>query len=678
MHRSPRSLVRDRLKPLGPGVVIFLISALGAACSTVSEPAGPSAEAPPSDDPIVARYATSTITLVELDSAFVRAAGGRAAAADSSLSSYREFLDRYLNYRLKVRAAQDAGLDTVPSVRREIHDYRQQRARPQVLRERVYEPVARTLYQRRQEAVDVSHILIDTDSSEGPLAARRTAQAVADSIEQGVPFGDLAIRHSDDPSARKEGTRGYRGRLGYLRAGQIAEPFEQRMHALHPGETSDVFRTQYGYHILKVHDRRPAEPPVELAHILRRPRGNTVTARRLLDSLRTAISSGRLSFAAAARKYSHDQQSAPNGGSLGEVDPQSLPASLRRTVATMDSVGEISEVVQTRFGYHLLKLTGRQEQRSFEEAYDGLKEQITGQPRAERKKAAFAETLRTEVGTAVDTARLLAVTRATSVDSLARPLLAYADTLSEAAPAVATLGDSSYTVDQMANRLLQTDGGAQMTIADLIDSFLNEKAIQYAATRRALNDTQLATEVQKFRDGTLLFRYMQDSVWTPVAQDSARLRAWYRKNRDDYRFPERVRTVSLRAPADSVLEPYAAVYERDSSIAAVVETAATDSLVSTDTVYVTPRSPVIYQPVRAASNGTVLGPTAQENEWQLLIRDRKLPARIMRFEEARTRVLQDYEDRLEQRLVHRLRERYNAETFPERLQPPVSDESSTP
>ena len=663
---------------LGRTLGVFCLAVFGMACSGGSETTEAPPSAPPADDTVVARYADTTLTLAELDSAFVQAAGGPEAAADSSLRAYRAFLDRYVHFRLKVRAARDAGLDTLPRVRREIHDYRQERARPQLLREEVYEPLARTLYERRGQAVDVSHILIRPASSPDTVAADRTAQAIADSVEQGVPFGDLALRNSDAPAARKKGRRGYRGRLGYLQAGDVVKPFEDRMYALSPGETSDVFRTKFGYHILKVHDRRPAEQPVELAHLLRRPQGDSAATRRLLDSLRTEIQNGNLSFAAAAREYSQDQRSASKGGALGEVAPRALPPPLRETVMALDSVGAVSEVVQTRFGHHLLKLIDRKERPSFDEAYSELKDRLVGQPQAEQRTADVARTVRAEMGATADTTRLLATARADSVDSLARPLLTYADTLSGAGPAVATLGDSVYTVDQMAQHLMQIDGGAQTTIAELIESFLNEKALQYAATRRTQTDPALRQEVREYRDGTLLFRYMQDSVWTAAARDTAGLRTTYQKNRAKYQFPERVRTLALRAPADSLLRPYPPLYRRDSSITAVLDRAATDSLVSADTVYVTDRSADVYQPVRNAADGEATGPMAQGDEWLFLIRDARLPSRPMQFTEARSRVVQDHQDRIEQRVLRRLRARYDVETFPERLRPPVSDAPTAP
>mgnify|MGYP006283117019 CR=1 FL=1 len=658
------------------GRIVGLLSLVGlwVACGGVVDTKDRSS--PSNDEAVVARYADTAISRAELDSAFVASAGGPDAAADSSPSAYRSFLDRYLNFRLKVRAARDAGLDTLSSIQRDVQTYRQDLARPELLRTEVYEPLARTLYERRTQAVDVSHILVRVSSSEDTSSAYRTAQTLADSVDRGVSFGALALRNSDDPAARQEGQRGYRGRLGYLRAGQIVEPFEERMYELAPGETSEVFRTKFGYHILKVHDRRPATPPVELAHLLRRPQGDSAATRRFLDSLRTELLRGDPTFPAAARQYSQDPQSASKGGTLGEVNPQALPPPLRKAVASLDSVGAISSVVRSRLGYHLLQLKGRKEQPSFDEAYSDLKRQVAGQPRAEQRKAAFAREIRAQVGATVDTTRLLNVAGVSSPDTLARPLFTYADTATAPSPAVATLGDSTYTVAQMVHHLTQTDGGAQTTLGGLIDSFLNEKAIQYAVVRKTQRDPDLAQEMKRYREGALLFRYMQDSVWTAAARDTAGLRATYRQNRAQYRFPERVRTIVFRAPADSLLRPLRATYDQSASVRTTMEAAGTDSLVSADTMFVTDRSAERYQVVWSVSDGAAIGPTAQDNESLLMIQDTRLPPRPKDYEEARSRVVQDHQEAYERQLVRRLQERYDAEAFPERLRPPVSADSS--
>ena len=657
---------------------LFLLPGLLAACSGPSHTgqSTQNAQSPP-ESRVVARFADTELTLTELDSAFAASVGGYENAADSSLAAYRNFLDQYLNYRLKVQAARDAGLDTLASIQSDVHNYRQKLARPRLMRKEVYEPVVRTLYERRNEAVEVSHILIRTQSSQDTTAAYRTLQKIADSLDQGVPFAELAYRNSDDPSARKEGARGYQGRLGYIRAGQIVQPFEERMYAVEPGKTSDIFRTQYGYHILKVHDRRPAKPPIQLSHILRRAQ-DTTGAREFLDSLRTEIQTGALSFAAAAKKHSQDRRSASKGGALGQVNPNALPTSLQKAVADLDRVGVVSEVVRSRFGYHLLKITGRQGRKSFEDAYDALKKKVSGQSRVTQRESAFAQEVRAIHGVTLDTTRLLDVAGITSIDSLARPLLSLTDSPTSPNPAVASLGDSTYTARQMARHLMQTDGGAQMTMSNLAESFLNEKALQYATIRLTQRDPSLAQEIQKYREGALLFRYMQDSVWTAATQDSSGLRATYRKHRDQYRFPSRVRTIALRAPSDSLLTPYKHVFEQDQSLRDTYEAAAKDSIVSADTIFVTKRSAEIYQPVHSAKDLEVMGPKRLDTEWLLLIRDTRLPPRPKRFEEARSSVIQDHQEIYEQQVTQQLRTRYDAETYPGRLRAPSPTPASAP
>ncbi len=645
-----------------------------------ADEAGPSAEST-----VIARYADTTVSLAAFEEAYVEAGSTHAQAANDSLPAYRDFLEQYVNYRLKLRAARDAGLDTLSSVQQEVHSYRKELARPRLMERKVYEPLLRTIYERRKQEVDVSHILIRVPPNASPedtLSAYHTAQSLRDSLDQGRSFGELAYRHSDDPSAQQEGRRGYRGHIGYLRAGQIVEPFEDRMYELDPGEVSDIFRTQYGYHLIKVHDRRPTEQPVQLSHIFLRPNDDSAAVRERLDSLRREIVNGRAAFSEVARAHSEDQQSASRGGDLGEISSlQSLPESLRQAVASLDSVGAVSDVVESSYGFHLLKLTGRKAPQSFEDAYEDLKEQISGQARVERQKTAFARDVRSREGVTVDTAQILDAARASSVDSLARPLLTLTDPSSPSSTPVISLGDSTYTLSQLAQHLMQVDGGARLSVGDLIEDFLNDKAFEYAMVQLEDRDPDFAASMQQYRNGTLLFRFMQDSVWTAASRDTAGLRATYEENRDQYRFPERVRAVTFRAPVDSLLRPYRKRYDETASLEDLATRVDSDSLVSIDTTYVTEQSASVYTEVLSVPDGAIVGPLDLDTESLLLIRDRRVPARSKSFEEALSSVREDYQEAYEEEVLRRLRERYDVETFPNRLRrafegPP--DESPTP
>lgn len=653
-------------------VVLLSLCLAIAGCSSGGSATGPSAASAPPVDSVVAVIDGTPLSLSELQSAYRNA--NNPSVSDSA-ASYQDFLEQYVNYHVKVRAARAAGLDSLPSLQREVQTYRQQLAEPRLLKNEVYEPLIRTLYERRQSEVDVSHILLRVKPDAPPADTQETyraLQSIADSLERGVPFADLAYRNSEDPSARKEGQQGDRGRLGYLRAGQLVAPFEKRMYDVAPDSVSGIFRTQFGYHILKVHDRRPTTPPIRLAHIMLRPDSGDVAPRRRLDSLRTAIVRDATDFAGAARRYSDDRRSAAKGGDLGRVQSTSaLPKAFQQAVSRLDSVGAVSDVVQTRYGYHLVKLTDRETLPSYEEAYDDLKEKISGRPRVERRKNQYARTVRAEAGVTVDTTRLLTETTLTSLDTLSRPLLSVLDAASTTAPSppIATMGDSTYTLHQLARHVTQTDGGARMSAGEVLDDFLNAKALAYARGRLEEQDPAFAAKMEEYRNGLLAFQFMQDSVWTVAARDTTALRRTFRQHRDRYRYPARVRTIVLRAAADSLLTPYA----EDDAFAARIDRASADSLVTLDTMMVTDTSPDAYQRVQSAPDRSAVGPLQHGGGALLLLRDRRLPPRRKQFREALSAVTRDYQDTHEQTVLRRLRERYDVTTYPERLRRAVAD-----
>ncbi len=637
---------------------------------------GPSTTSDEEDEaspPVVAVIGDTTVTLSEFEAAYRDA---NPQSPSDSLAAYEDFLEQYVNYRLKVRAARDAGLDSLPSVQQEMRSYRHKLARPRIMRTEVYEPLTRALYERQQQEVDVSHLLIRVDPDAPPedtVDAVRTMQSLVDSLQQGVPFEELAYRHSDAPPAQQKGERGFRGRLGYVRAGQLVEPFEKRMYSVPPDSVSDVFRSQYGYHILKVHERRPARPPIRLSHIMLRP-DTSSSPRALLDSLRTEIVRHGAPFDSLAEAYSEDPQSASNGGDLGMVESlQALPSPFRDAVPQLDSVGAVSPVVETRFGYHLIKLTDREEQPTYEEAYDDLKEQIADRPRVERRKEAFAQSVRAEVKSRVDTAAIVDAAPVSTLDTLSRPLLSLVDADAPSRETIATLGDSTFTLSQLARHVMNTDGGAQMTVGEVLDDFLNQNAVRYAEARLEKRDPAFAAEMKEYREGLLAFEFMEDSVWTAAAQDTSGLRQLYRQNRDQYRFPERVRTAVFRAPTDSLLAPYTSVGADSEALSTLVERAAADSLVRVDTAMVTDSSATVYRRVLDIDDHTAVGPIRQSGESLVLVRDTVLSPRRKTFDEARSSVVQDYQNQYEDEVLFRLRRKYEVTTYPEHLRRAFAD-----
>lgn len=660
-----------------PTFVLFVLALIGSGCSgpaTVQQTA-----APPDDPNVVARYTQGVITLDDFERAYAKTAGGRDAAADDSLQAYVDFLERYLDFRLKVQAALDAGLDRDSSLQQEIAAYREQLARPYLLEQEVKAPLLRDLYEKKKEVLSASHILIRVAPDAAPedtLAAYQKMVALRDSVLAGADFGELAVRHSEDPSAQGDGL-GARGYLGYFSGGRMVKAFEDWAYRTPPGEVSPVFRTRYGYHIIQVHERKPRPDDIHLRHIMVRPKGQTAadTAAALarLDSIRTMLAAGE-PFEKLAETYSDDKGSARNGGDLGWISYDSpLITPLHQAAFALENPGDVSEPVLTRFGYHLLKLDERRSLPSFEEDLPNLEKTLARLPRSNDAQKAFTRGIRERLGVTVDSALVERVFAVDQGDSTFYLLSRGSLPDSLRALPFATMGQATYTVGALLDFARSKTSPRRIDnrrlLYDTIDRFLDDRAIDLEVSALEERDPTFRETMQEFRDGLLLFRLMEDSVWTVASTDSAGLYAYYQAHADAYWFPERTRVIAFHHRSDSLLNALKARMEAGESVATIAREAYEDPLntLRIDTTYLSGPTNSVYDRALDLPAGGLSDVISQAKGFVLLRNDGLEPPRAKTFEEARAEVINDYQQELEQALVQRLRARYKARTYPERL-----------
>ena len=681
-------------------IVAFAFALGAAACTStqqqVSSPPptpAPSAppEKPPEDPSIVALVGDEPITLDEFERRYSHSVGSRRAASDDSLTAYKEFLKQYVDFRLKVRAAQEAGYAERPSLQQEVDNYRSSFARPYLLDREVRDPLIRDLYNKSQEMVDVSHLLVRVEPDAAPqdtLQAYRRMQGLIDSLEQGSSFENIAYQYSDDPSASQQpGAPGYLGRLGYVEAGRIVKPFEDAVYNTPVGERSSIFRTDYGYHVLRVHDRIPAVAPIQLSHIMARPKSNspsdTLAAYRKIQSLKDSLEAGA-DFARLAQRYSEDPGTAREGGDLSsrlqggylKYTQPFLPA-IKEAAFAMEEVNEVSDVVRSRYGYHLLKLTGRKEQPSYTKAYPDLKRRAKRLPRMTRAVSDFEQRLRQKYSVSVDSTLLDRIQNTVPADSLLLQLRTGSLQAFKSDDVFATLGDSTYTLEDLsdyleANRLPRSSRSRQVaSLFSVVEQFLNDQAINYEAVTLEENDPAFRTAMNDFQEGLMLYELMVDSSWTAAAQDTSRLQAYYRAHRDKYRYADRTRVVSFitgSTPlAQSVLDQLESGRTAQDILAGL--SSQQKKMMRIDTLEIAESRGDIYDRALALSEGehTELLPYEGGRGHMLLINAGRLPARHKSFEEALPQVVSDYRNVLEERMMARLRDTYEIRLFPQRL-----------
>jgi peptidyl-prolyl cis-trans isomerase SurA len=312
-----------------------------------------------------------------------------------------EYLDLFINYKLKVRAAEALGMDTVAKFKSELAGYREQLARPYLIDRNLNDQLMQEAYNRMKEEVRASHILVKLPvdpTPEDTLAAWKRIIALRNRVVGGEDFATVAKSKggSDDPSAATNG-----GDLGYFSVLQMVYPFETAAYSTPVGQVSQPVRTRFGYHIIKVTDRRPAHGEIKVAHILIRSSADDspekqAAAEKKIQEAYAQVKSGQLSFADAALKYSDDGTTSGKGGELPPFTTGKMIPEFEEKAFSLQADGDITPPFKTTYGWHIIKRLSYTPPPSFDEAKAELKTKIAHDSRAEITRKKFLADLRAE------------------------------------------------------------------------------------------------------------------------------------------------------------------------------------------------------------------------------------------------------------------------------------------
>ncbi|MEZ4760807.1 MAG: peptidylprolyl isomerase [Flavobacteriales bacterium] len=362
------------------------------------------------DDPVLMRVDGQPVTRSEFEAIYKK----NNQDAPVTKEALDEYLELFVNYKLKVREAETLGMDTMAGFLQELAGYREQLARPYLIDRELNEELLQEAYDRSQEEVRASHILVQLPADPSPqdtAEAWTRIMALRDRIVAGEDFAAVARSKggSDDPSAQKNG-----GDLGWFSAMQMVYPFESAAYGTPVGELSAPVRTRFGYHIIRVQDRRPARGQIRVAHIMLRsmdqdPAEKQADVERRINEVHALLTNGEISFEDAALRYSEDDATSAKGGELPMFGTGKMIEEFEDVCFALPTDGAISEPFQTRLGWHIVKRLEYKAPPSFEASRAELKQKIGRDSRADITKSAFIARLKKEYGTQLFPKNLAAV-----------------------------------------------------------------------------------------------------------------------------------------------------------------------------------------------------------------------------------------------------------------------------
>lgn len=471
-----------------------------------------------------------------------------------SKQSVEEYLDLYINFKLKVKEAEALGMDTLASTQSQLVQYRQQLAQSYLYDRDISEKLLQEAYDRMTKEVSASHILIMLGEDASPADTLRTYNKIMDirgKITSGQnSFEQMAQAYSEDPSVKENN-----GNLGYITAFQTVYPFESAAYKTKVGVISKPVRTKFGYHIVKVNDLRKARGKVLTAHILvktsdKDSKVQQQAASEKIDQIYEQLKNGA-PFDELARRESADRASARKGGELPWFGTGKMLPEFEEVAFKLEKVGDYSAPFKTRIGWHIVQLMDKKAIEPFEKMKSEIKKKIERDSRAQVSKSTFIEKLKKEYRfeeysaalsafrSRIDSSLLKGKWKAAKAYGLDRPTIKFL-IMEGGTPEsiIYTQQDLALFVEknQLKGRTKTIDG----TFLRLYNLFVEEKLLEIEESRLELKHPEFARLMKEFRDGTLLFELTEKKVWNRAIEDTVGLQNYYDTHKDNYMWDKRV------------------------------------------------------------------------------------------------------------------------------------------
>ena len=486
-----------------------------------------------------------------------------------SKSTVDEYLELYINFKLKVLEAESRGLDTNAEFMKELAGYRAQLAQPYMSADNVLEDLKKEAYNRLQEDIRASHILIavkENASPEDTLAAYKKAEEVKKKLKNGGDFSALAMEYSDDPSAKTNG-----GDLGYFTAFYMVYPFESAAYNTKEGEISEIVRSKFGYHVLKVTDRREAVGNVTVAHILisSDPElSKTENPEGKINEIYSKIEAGE-SFEDMAAQFSDDTRTSSKGGVLPAFGVSRMVPEFEAEAYELKEPGDISSPFQTQYGWHIIKLIKKQPIGSFEEIENELSAKVEKDSRSNLQEGAVLKKIKTEYGfsenlserddyyKAIDNSYFEDNWSPNSLEKLNKTLF--------------TIGEKEVSQSDFTAFLAKTQRKRKpMDIKVLVNRKYNElkdkEIIAYKDAKLDEEYPEFKALMEEYHDGILLFNLTDEVVWSKAVNDSAGLESFYESNKEKYKWEKRVDAIVFSARNNELAEATKKMLQTQDSI----------------------------------------------------------------------------------------------------------------
>lgn len=561
---------------------------------------------------------------------------------DNENKEFDDYFDLFLDFKLKLKQAHDIKLDTSSTYISELAKYKEQLISPYLQNPEATEFLVKEAYDRTVIEVKASHILVRLQPNAKPKDTLLAYQKITDArnkIINGTPFIEVANEFSEDPSVKKNG-----GNLGYFSAFSMVYVFENAAYNTKIGEISMPFRTQFGYHILKVIDKRSSRGELEVAHIMVKQNSkDSIYAKNKIFDIYNKLKQGD-DFAKIAMEHSDDQSSAKKGGDLPRFGTGRMIKFFEDVAFSLENEEDYSKPFKTSYGWHILKLLKKYPVKPYDELHDNLESKIKNGSRSKYVENALA----------LELSKKYVITENKNVLSFF-----YNNSKEEMTSnnALIIIENKTHSAKDFYDFSIDNKN---KNIEELYIDFKNKSIIDYYKNNLEYTSEEFANTYQEYQDGLLLFELLQKNIWEKAEKDSLGLSEYYNTHKEKYTWKKRAELTIASCTAKNKAELVKNYLEEGKStdeIKKLVNEGATiHVLFSSGTLEErSSKLPKDY----LFSLGVSKIYNDKENHYTTIKVDKIIPPSTKKFDETRGEVINDYQNYLEEEWVKRLHDTYS-------------------
>ena len=595
---------------------------------------------------------------------FLRAYNKNKTTATDKEQAMKDYLDLYTKFKLKVQAAKDMHLDTLPSLQSDLQNFRTQIENNYLQDDKEVDVLVNEAFNRSRTDIHAQHFYFSINDKMLPADTLKLYKAINEAYDELKKGG---TNYDDIVSEIKEKIAPIQGNdLGWITVFTLPYEYENIVYSLKPRQVSKPYRSLKGWHIFKNEDERPAVGKIKVAQILLAvPAGNINMrdqAKQIADSIYRALKSGA-DFGELAKQYSNDRRTFMNGGIMPEFGVATYDGGFEKAAFSLKHDSDISEPFQTEFGYHIIKRVSRTpipENKNDEAYMANLKEEVLSDKRIALAKEKFLKEVLEKTGykknNTINEKDLWKITDTFAISNkkIASGNLNENTILFSFNNAKVKVGD---WMQYVRNVKTTYAAHAEQTHDELYKNYVSVAALENYKNRLENFNPEFKYQLQEFKDGNMLFEVMERKVWSKASADSIGLEQYYNEHNTNYKW---------NVSADAVLFSCANATEAKTAIDEInrgknwKELVKDNSQIQADSGrYELSQIPVkdktnftaglITEPVINSGDGTTI--------FSLVIKT--YPEDQQRsFADARGLVINDYQNFLEKKWIEELKKKY--------------------